>query len=187
MIFFERNKENSNYLMIGPKTNLGILLIDDDIELPQEVKEEVNCMYFDLFSFEKENKTGYVSEVAFLKDSVLGKYLIENNGKNGIVNLDLEMTYEKVINAFNISVFEDNPIQQKILPLFKGQVMGTKEDLVKEYDEDVIEYILEHTSFEDYLNGNNGVKNNTTYVVFENGEYTKKSLRKENEKVKKLQ
>ena len=58
---------------------------------------------------------------------------------------------------------------------------GIYDDLKKYYSEDALNYILEHDSFQEYLQNNNG--KNKQYVVYEDGKYFKNLS---NNKVKKI-
>ncbi|MBE6147662.1 MAG: hypothetical protein E7168_04945 [Firmicutes bacterium] len=180
MIFFKQNANNRDYLVIS-RIDLGILIVSDTYNLPTDLVSEINKMYFEIFTFEKEKKMGYISEMSIPKNSLLGSYLIENQGKDGIINSDLRVKYSKVVNAFNLAVYTNNPIQEEILPLFKGEVSGERDELVEKYGETVIDYILEQPNFLDYVLGINN--QDKSYVVYEDGKYEIKSF---GSKVKKL-
>jgi len=133
-------------------------------------------IYSKIFQYEKENNTGYITEIAIFKTTILGRFLLENTDMTHIIDENQEVTYEKVVNAFNIAIFENNMIAEEILPLFQGQVNGTKEELTQIYSEEIVTYILENPSFELYLEKQNGMDARATYVVYENGEYKEKTL-----------
>ena len=154
MIKFRINKDNSEYLMINVKVD-GSILIASEI-LPTFASNELQKMYFDLFQYEKEINTKiickeYISEVAFPKSSLLGQWLLNNYEQKKIVYEDEFIYYEKVINALNIAIFECSPIAERIIPLFRQKIKGSKEELIKEYDEEILDYILTHDDFEAWI------------------------------------
>lgn len=181
MISFKTNIDNDEYLVLNGKIGLSLLFIVESI--PQEIKDEAQQMYFDLFEYERENQARYINEISILKKSKLGKYLMHTTDPE-ISNNDEVISYNKIVNAFNISVFENDSIASEILPLFKCQVHGTKIELSKKYDETLLNYILEHPDFETYLQKINGTYKPIKYVVYENGKYTKKVLLKSKQKQK---
>jgi len=175
MITFRNNKDNNEYLMINALVDGGILIVSDN--LPTDVLNEIQKMYFELFTFQKELnqnkliKKTRVDEVAFKRNSLLGQWLMKNYDQKKIIYKDLFIYYEKVVNALNIAIFEDNEIAKKIIPLFKNQVNGDKYDLLKEHDEEVLDYILNCDNFYEKIEGKE--KELEEYIVFENGEYKK--------------
>ena len=94
------------------------------------------------------------------------------------------ITYEKVINAFNIAAFEGNDMTDKILVLFREQACGSKKDLMKKYDENVLDYILEHDSFYGLARTETKI-NPQEYLVYEDGKCIKRTLSTEKKVLKK--
>jgi len=182
MITYKTNPNNSKYITTNAKftcTSLFLIERDHPLEkkMSEELRTEVNQMYSSLFQYEKEKKENvYITDVSILKTSALGKFMIENTDMLQIVNEDELVTYEKVVNAFNVAVFEDSPLAREILPLFQAQISGTVQKLSKAYNEDMLTYIVEHPSFETYLEIHNGTYEETPEIVYENGEYKEKKL-----------
>lgn len=149
MIDIRTNSDNSEYLVIS-RCGVGTLFIEDKV--PQEIKKIAKKAYYGIIKFEKEK---YISEVSIKKDSELGNYLLHTEDIK-VYNDDIYVTYEKVVNSFNIAIFESNPISEKILPLFKKQISGTRNKLLENYDVETIDYILSNPNFCTYLDKING-------------------------------
>lgn len=167
---FYSNKENNKYLMIS-KFQMFLFISSD---VPKYMKDEVSKTLAAIQKYEKENHNVHVMEIAVKKTEALANYFLHT--KTSIVNDDLRVNYDKVVNAFNIALFQDDPISKEIYPLFKQQVSGEKQTLIKKYDEKVINYILENNDFKYYLSLINGQYNPSEYVVYENGKCVKKKL-----------
>lgn len=177
MIKFRNNKDNPDYLMWNVRVDGGQLVISEI--LPTYVQNEIEQMYFSSFEYEKNINTrisfrDHIGDIAFPKASLLGQWLLSNYDQKKIVYEDEFVYYTKVINSLNVAMFQDNPISERIIPLFKKKINGPKRDLMKEYDEEVLDYILTHDDFEAWIGEEK--KEPTEYFVFEDGEYSKKAL-----------
>lgn len=181
MITFKTNKDNDNYIVI---TRFELILMTGIQDIPLEIRNEA----LDVFSkmIKIEHSIGTIKEIALSKEERLTNFLLSTNLES-IRNEDNIVTYNKVINAFNIATFEKNPISDAILFLFRGQVKGKKEELTKLYGKEVIEYILENDDFEKYLKKVNGEYTPNEYLVYENQKFVKKvleqSINKQKEKI----
>ena len=145
------------------------------------VLKEMRNMYERLFEYE-EQVGEYLNYVAIQKDSIIGHYLITHVDNKIIINEYLFIDQKKIINAIDIALLEKNQEMFYFLfPLFKNIECGIYDDLKKYYSEDALNYILEHDSFQEYLQNNNG--KNKQYVVYEDGKYFKNLS---NNKVKKI-
>lgn len=177
MIKFRNNKDNPDYLMWNVRVDGGQLVISEI--LPTYVQNEIEQMYFSSFEYEKNINTrisfrDHIGDIAFPKASLLGQWLLSNYNQKKIVYEDEFVYYTKVINSLNVAMFQDNPISERIIPLFKKKINGPKRDLMKEYDEEVLDYVLTHDDFEAWISEEK--KEPTEYFVFEDGEYSKKAL-----------
>lgn len=178
MIKFSDNKDNSEYLMINRSLGIGILLVSEIT--PIAVYNELSQMYFNSHQFEsklpenKVMKNTRADNIAFRKDSLLGIWLLENYDQEKIIYENQFVYYEKVVNALNIALYENNDIADKIMPLFQTRLTGSKKELIKQYEEEVIDYILTHDNFYEWINKDE--RESVEYIVFENGEYSKKKL-----------
>lgn len=172
MITFKSNKDNNEYLMIDARYSM--LTLGQSQKLTGEVLDEANKIFSKLYKFEKENNHIIISEVAIRKDSAIGQYLLKHSNQDDIINEDLFIYYENIVNALNIAIYESCAIAERIIPLFRRKVHGSKEELLKEYDEVVLDYILTHDDFHEWIEPQE--KDPTEYIVFEDGEYSKKTL-----------
>ena len=182
MISFKSNPDNNEYIVIDKYHDIGVLMFTADT--PEEVKLESSEIISTLKQYQKNNYLGFIGKVTIRKDSYLGQYLISNSDQKRIINEDLLITYIKVINAFNVAAFEGNKILDKILVLFREQASGSKESLMKKYDEDVLDYILEHDSFYGLARTEEKI-NAKEYLVYEDGKCTKRTLSTGNKVLKK--
>lgn len=124
MVTFKINRDNNDYIMINSKINLGLLIVDNKI--PEDIKKEAGFIYSSILKYEHETKSDYISDIAISKNTNLVEFLIEKASVYDFNNEDLMVDYDKVVNAFNVAIYEDNPIAKEILPLFKNQVSGKK-------------------------------------------------------------
>ena len=167
--------EDEMYIVINPVEGIGSILHDYSIE--KDVYILFQSMHYGLFMYENSNGLKNTKEVLISKFSDIGKYIITHPER--FENDDLNVTYKKVVNAFNISVFtDDKEMEEKILPLFKNRVEGNKKDLVKYVDINTLNYILKNKSFDEYLKKLDDKSDFKEYVVFEDGIYTSKKIEK---------
>ncbi len=167
---FNTNKENKDYLNFA---TFGLYMLMVDRNVPKTIQNEANKIHSAIRKYEKETKCS-IGEVTISKDSTLGQYVIQPN--NGNIYRDLNVNILTIANAFNISVFEDNPISKDIYPLFKNQVSGTMKALSEEYGEELINYIVDNNNFEYFLDVLNGTYQPKEYNVYENNSIKKKKL-----------
>jgi len=180
-MMIKTNKDNKEYLTIN-KCNLLVEIGKE--HWPYKIRKEINQIISLLYNAER--KIGYIDQFEIRKDSEIGEFLLFCIENGEIQNEDLNIDFEKITNAFNIAVFENNPIAKEILPLFQGREIGKKEELMQRYSEEAINFILENDDFETYLQKIDGKYKIKKYVVYEDGEFCKKDLmNKEQQKVKK--
>lgn len=174
-MFFKSNKDNNEYLVINHYLVTDLFNSKEKLVIPEEVYQEVRDIYeYDSFNCNIK------------KDSLLGQFLISHSNATDIINDDFYISYNKVINALNIALFRDDyKMTNKIMPLFKDQIYGTKEDLQLLYPENVLDYILENDDFSTYLEKENDTYKEQPCVVYENGKFTTKLLNNSRQKVKK--
>ena len=181
MIFHEI-KENPNYILVEVKHELLTLILrlnEKGIDL--KVLKEMRFIHEKLFEFE-EQVGYYLDYAAIRKDSIVGEYLINHIDGRDIINESLLISLKKITKALRVTLLEKNQEMFYLLfPLFKNIECGIYDDLKKYYSEDALNYILEHDSFQEYLQNNNG--KNKQYVVYEDGKYFKNLS---NNKVKKI-
>ena len=148
MVKFRTNIDNDEYITID-KTNLMMLVVMD--ETPQEIKDVANDIFVETLYFQKNNRITYISEVELRKDSLMGKYLLENGISKKIRNDDLYVYYNDVINSYNIASFERNSVMHLLLCMLRERVEGYTFDLSKKFGNDVIDYISNNKDFNVYL------------------------------------
>ena len=182
MISFKSNPDNQEYIILDKYNDLGVLMFANDV--PPEVKQEASEIMTKIREYHKNNYSGCLNNIVIRKDSYVGIYLSSHSDQKKIINEDLLITYIKVINAFNVAAFEGNKILDKILVLFREQASGSKESLMKKYDEDVLDYILEHDSFYGLARTEEKI-NAKEYLVYEDGKCTKRTLSTGNKVLKK--
>lgn len=172
---FRTNKDNKEYITIKKVdlTLIAVICEKRNIELCNEAMR----IFGKLIEFGFENSL-YNENIEIRKDSVLGTFLLKNPFKEEIINADLELNYDKVVSAFNIAVFKNNEIAKKILPLFQKpeEAKLKSKELVEKYGEEVIDFILENNDFDDYLIKLKKDVEPTVYTVYEDGEFSRKTL-----------
>lgn len=159
-------KEDEKYILVDIRTSLGIAISNDGIA--DEIKLEMGKIYTSLFNFERENKCGHLSDVLLSKNSVVGQYIVSH--PDMFSDDSKYISYEKVVNAFNIAIYEDNAkMSNKIMPLFKGMYSGYKDELLEQglANENILDYILIHDDFYEYLEKKNGEYIEKNYLVYD--------------------
>lgn len=159
-------KEDDEYILVDVKVSLGMAVMCQDISY--EIKSKMGKIYSSLFEFEKENKCGYVSNVLLRKNSEVGQYITSHSDM--FLDDSKYISYEKIVNAFNVAVYEDNAkMSNKIMPLFKGMVSGDKKELLEQEQakENVLDYILINDNFYEYLEKQNGEQVIKNYLVYD--------------------
>ncbi len=188
MIRYRIDKETPEYLTMNRIDLLSLCLHKAEIitfskELWQEIIIMVNTMYeFEKIAIESHLIDETINTFKIRNESILGKYLIENTDYVEIINENTYINYEDVVAALNIALFDgEDKTSNKIFPLFKEQIFGSKEQLLEKYPEWVLDYILENNDFEKYLAKVNHeeLPSETEikdYIVFEDGVWAIKNL-----------
>lgn len=188
MVEFKIDKETPDYITMD-RNGLLYLSLKEYI-IPNNVYQEVSDMIEDLVSFEycaREKlriiRSERIDEFKIRKESTLGQYLIENNGKYKIINESEYISYKNICDAMLITIVNDDAkMANKITPLVQKQCCGTKEEILKEfpYHEDALNYILENNDFDAYLanknQGENPIQEAKPFVVYEDGEWAIKNF-----------
>lgn len=189
--YYRSLKEDENYIVLGHKEDFFSLMSDKKITENTQVEEMIKTMYYSLYLFEQESRLGYINlEFLIRKDSFLGMFMLDN--PDTFINDDNYISYDKVVGAYLISSYqEQSKMNNKIFRLLKDRKSGTKEELLKEHSEYVLDYILENPSYDSFLRkkDNKIVSTNKKYIVYEDDFYSVKSFEKINvkQKVKKEQ
>lgn len=188
MVGFRIDKDTPDYITMD---RYGLLyLSSQEYIIPNKIYQEVSNMIYDLCAFEYSAKkkleqigSSYLTSFKIRKESTLGQYLIENNGKNEIINESEYISYKDICNAMLITIVNDDAkMANKITPLVQKQCCGTKEEILKEfpYHEDALNYILENNDFDAYLanknQGENPIQEAKLFVVYEDGAWAIKNL-----------
>lgn len=181
-IHYKSVEENKDYMLVNVKTDLAYMTMKEDIE--DDVYKELQSIFFGLVSYEHDNNIGYIKEpIAIKKDSIIGRYILCH--PESFVNDDTEVTYDKIVNAYDVATFEDNTkMANKILPLFKGRVSGSRDELGDVCSLVVLDYILDNGDFKEYLRKKDGEYRNREYYVYEDGRYSRRFLSAEKRNVK---
>lgn len=158
--------------------SLSELMIDENI--PRSVLNEISSINLSLFMYKRNTALSEIGKNITIKsDSQLGNWLILNTDGVNIINEDMYVSYDKIVNALVVATFEDNEkMSNKIMPLFKSRVSGTKEELMELTTEQVIDYILNNPSFDDYLSMVDGIAKNEEEFIYDKGAYQKVSSKK---------
>lgn len=142
---FRTDERNDDYLVILEESagtfNMGECgLSGMDISTWQEMRA---------LTIAKLNNGG---DIYILKSSLIGEWLLAHADGKNYINDDSFISYNKVVGALNIAIFSNEvKMTNKILPLFQGRVEGTREELMDVFSESVLDYILEHPNFSEYL------------------------------------
>ena len=100
-------------------------------------------------NYSRNHEYMYINEIGVSKENIVAKFLL--NSATNIINYDLEVDIFKIENALCILIYEKNPISNEIISLFRNQVCGSNNVLSKEYNGDVINYILCNDDFNYYV------------------------------------
>lgn len=183
MIFHEI-KENPNYILVEVKHELLTLILrlnEKGIDL--KVLKEMQFIHEKLFEFEEQ--VGYYLDYATIKkDSIVGEYLINHIDGRDIINESLFISLKKINNALRVALFENNEeMVHSLFSMINRREVGTYNQLKKYYSEETLKYILEHDSFQEYLQKFNNIKEEKQYIVYEDGEYFQKSFHEKSKKI----
>lgn len=101
--------------------------------------------------------------------------------------MKMNIYYVQIIEALKISIFENNEIFNKIIPMFRDQVQGSKEELSKKKDKNILDYISKNDNFEEFLSKQDEdyKEPNVEFTVYENGEFSNKILTNNDKVLKK--
>ncbi len=186
MMKYRIDRKTPDYITLNMNDFLHSFSIDTLLE--EGLEEETFKMANDIREFECQIKQ-CVYEFKIRKDSVLGRYLVENDGKNGIADYTDYISYHSVCEAYLISSFQnDAKMTNKLLTLLQQQCSGFKEELLKDFPryEEALDFILENNDFEKYriqVNHQEGKNSEEPFVAFEDGEWTIKTFGEEQKRI----
>ena len=164
MINYVSDGENKEYITIR---FMDLITLFDSAE--KNVQKLLINLYKPTFQYCTENGEAVVDvDVTISKESELGKYILNN--KSIFIDDDDKITYDKVINAFNVSVYkEDIKMSNRLMHLFKGRVEGMRAE--RSYiDSNVLDYITENGNFKSFLAKEDGVVENKKQLVYDDKE-----------------
>ena len=161
MINYVSNGENKEYITIK---FMDLITLFDSAE--KNVQKLLSRLYKPTFQYCTENGEAVVDvEVTISKESELGKYIL--NSKSIFTDENDMITYDKVINAFNVSVYkEDIKMSNKLMHLFKGRVEGMRDEL-SYIDTSILDYITENGDYKSFLAKEDGVVENKKQLVYD--------------------
>ena len=183
MIRYKTHPDNNKYLVIDIKTNISTILFSNNI--PKNIEEELEHIYYGSLAY--LNDSDYTGNIVIRKNSLLGEYILTYYCEG---NDDLNITHEKIRDALNIAMFEEDDISNLIFPLFKNLVSGKIDELLEKYDKNIINYIAKRNDFKLYIDKLTGSYHGKQDLIYDNvlvkknlyEEFQKKN--KEKEKVK---
>lgn len=176
MIRYKTHPDNENYILIGIKTNIAMLLFSN--RLDGKIEEELEEIYYG--SLKYLNYNDFTGDIAIKKDSLLGEYILTEYSDS---NEDLNITHEKIRNALDIAMFEEDEISNLIFPLFKNLVSGKINELEEIYNKDVLEFISKRNDFKLYIDKLTGTYQGRDDLIYDNGIFKMnlyEELKKEN-------
>ena len=130
--------------------------------------------------FRREHASEYeYKDLAIKKDSDLGKYICDERTGLLFENLDETISYEDVVNAYNISFISENPIVPTLKDMVSAQVYGKTKDIRKICGDDITDYILDNKDFFRYVKIRDGKYNPRDSLVYD-GTFHRDNLYKMN-------
>ena len=178
MVKFYTNRDNSDYIMLDVGRSIYNLATNSHYKLSKDAYDEVRDIWLKSFRTDSIVEIGVFNEVAIHKNSILAKYLLEHSNHKNVINLDEYVSYDKVVNALNIAMFQDDcKMSNKIYELFRQRTSGFKDDLEQlGYCSKVIDYILNNNNFMVYLEKSTSEYVPSSYVVYEEKKFNKRPL-----------
>ena len=176
--FREVNDEYLEYDCLKDTSELVSQLKGKDIDktvLQEFIKQDIA-----LFDYSKKIRKS-ITKLVIRKDSIIGEYLLSCKDEDRVLNSSKYIDYDKVINAFNVSIFSsDLEMSKSIYPLFMNKVEGTYQNLSNKYDFNTIDYIIANPSFKAYLDGDKSLEGTTYHVVYEDEKCLLKEFKAKN-------
>lgn len=178
-----RYKEIGDYYVCDIMLIASTLVFVKDIDEP--VKREVNDIFYKYFEcFSSNNAFGCPIKIAFLRESLIGDFITWN--PQIYLKENLEVTYEKIVGAYNTAIITDNEkMANKLYPFFIDYTGANMSKLFDHSNDNIKDYILDNYDFFGYINEQKGEAVNDSYLVYENGSFQKKQLNNKVQKVKK--
>ncbi len=142
-IEYQSLKDNNEYIMCNLKLQLNLLLIETLDNIPNYIRKEIRNMNEKAVEYEQE--TGeFVSNVVFRKDSTLGQF-IEEDEYDMFQNMDLKITYNKIVGALKraTNIDEIKLINGYLLPLFMSETEEELQEILINSSDSVKQFILE--------------------------------------------
>ena len=186
--YYRSLKENPDYIVLGNRDDFFELISERRILENTQVEDMIKTMYYSLYLFEQESKLGYVDlEFVIRKDSFLGMFMLNN--PDMFIDDANYISYDKVIGSYLISSYqEQSKMNNKIFRLLKERKTGTKQELMSEHSEYVLDYILENSDYNMYLRklDEKVIDTNKKYIVYEDDYYSIRNFEnnKNSQKVK---
>lgn len=162
---YKSNKNNNDYIILMDDI-IGLRVQALDRNIPDDIQEEIIDMHYEINML---SKSPTFHKIAIRRDSKFGNWIIQNTDGKTIINDDTYISFNKVCSALLSALDEDEEkVSNKIWYLFKERISGTKEELVSKYDEYVLDYILQHSTFSVYSEeiGEKEINNANNYINF---------------------
>ena len=133
--------DNNEYIEIN---KFDIFVLANTIK-NKDIEKENQQLLSKVLEYEKLNNK-YLEKIDIRKDSLLGNYIL-NLPEDKVTNFDDIITFEKITNALNVAVFENDPIAKKLIVPFMKQACNKKDVMIDEYGEEVVNYIISNSNF----------------------------------------
>ena len=187
--YYKKLVDDDDFIVLGNRKQFVEIIRDQRLLDDIRVEDMTKSMYYGLYLFEQERNLVHTDlDILIRQDSPLGEFILSNSDM--FIDYDNYISYDKVVGAYLVSAYDEQAkMNNKIFRLLKERKSGTKQELMEEHSEHVLDYILENSNYELHLKKIDGKtkRENKKYIVYEDGYYSIRNFQREKEiqKVKK--
>ena len=154
--------DNKNYYVFDDPTKF-IRFVNDNCYSGNTLLANINR---ELDNYKMELVSNYeFKDLAIRKNSDLGRYIVKNTLL--FKNLDNEISYRDVVNAFNTALIEENPYLAILRDCVTSENYESTNEIKKYLPEEIIKYIKDNRDFFRYIDIKNGTYETKDYLVYE--------------------
>lgn len=175
-LIYSFNKNDADYIILeNDILSLRLLALQENF--PDDIRNEILNIHLAIVN----SKLDSSHKIAMRKDSNLGRYLIQNTDCETIINTTDYISHEKIKQALLISLHKgDDKESNKIWHLFRHDIEGNKEILIDSIEEHILDYILQHSSYDKYREELIGEDQEEKYIIYEDNNCKISSIAKTN-------
>lgn len=168
MVEYKTSGDNRDYFVMNNPGDL-IAFMENNHYNHNDIVRRARIS-FNKLREELASKEYVFKDLAVKKNSDLGEYISRDRNGYFFKNLDEKILYKDIINAYNISIVEENPYMDILKGMVSDEIHGDRDVLEKRYSKDIVNYINENKDFYKSYEVKKGTYNTKDSIIYD-GEF----------------